>query len=85
MGAAADEHPDGLTIDGTRATGNATLATHDDHRLAMAFAAVGARLDGVAIADPDCVAKTYPRFWDDFRRLGGETVALGSAPAGLRP
>lgn len=62
--------PDRLTIDGGAARGPARLKTYDDHRLAMAFAAVGLRIDGVAIADPACVAKTYPAFWDVLDALG---------------
>jgi len=44
----------------------ARLATHGDHRLAMALAAVAARVPGVVLEDPGCVAKTYPGFWDDL-------------------
>ena len=38
----------------------------------MSFASVGARLPGVVIDDPGCVAKTYPGFWQALVRLGGE-------------
>jgi 3-phosphoshikimate 1-carboxyvinyltransferase len=68
-GADVEELPDGLRITGGVLSGGATLETYDDHRLAMAFAAVGARV-GASIADPGCVAKTYPGFWDDAARLG---------------
>lgn len=70
VGVAVEERPDGLVVRGGGAHGPALLATHDDHRLAMAFAALGARVPGIAIADPGCVAKTYPEFWMDLRRLG---------------
>lgn len=46
-----------------------TLPTHDDHRLAMAFALAGLRRPGVAIENPGCVAKTYPGFWADLGRV----------------
>jgi 3-phosphoshikimate 1-carboxyvinyltransferase len=65
-----EELPDGLVIHGGRARGPAWIDPHDDHRLAMAFAAVAARIPGVAIRDPDCVAKTYPGFWADLARAG---------------
>lgn len=67
---AVEEHPDGLTIHGGTARGPARLATHDDHRLAMAFAAVAAAVPGVVIAEPGCVAKTYPGFWADLATQG---------------
>ncbi|WP_341251834.1 3-phosphoshikimate 1-carboxyvinyltransferase [Euzebya pacifica] len=72
IGAEVEERPDGLVVDGSNATGHATLDTYDDHRLAMSFASVGARLPGVVIDDPGCVAKTYPGFWQALVRLGGE-------------
>jgi 3-phosphoshikimate 1-carboxyvinyltransferase len=40
------------------------IATYDDHRMAMSFALVGLRVPGVEIEDPDCVAKTFPGFWE---------------------
>jgi 3-phosphoshikimate 1-carboxyvinyltransferase len=70
LGVGVRERPDGLVVDGGHAAGPARLATHGDHRLAMAFAAVAARVPGVAIEDPGCVAKTYPGFWDDLAAAG---------------
>jgi len=49
----------------------ATVACYQDHRMAMSFAVLGAATGAVAIADPDCVAKTYPGFWDDLRACYG--------------
>lgn len=43
--------------------------TYDDHRMAMSLALIGLRRPNVAIADPGCVAKTYPTFWSDFTQL----------------
>ena len=51
------------------------IHTYDDHRMAMSFALIGLRAAGVEIADPGCVAKTYPGFWEDF-----EALIAGSAP-----
>jgi 3-phosphoshikimate 1-carboxyvinyltransferase len=70
LGVGVEELPDGLVIDGGGAHGPATVHTRGDHRLAMAFAAVAARVPGVRIEDPGCVAKTYPGFWDDLARAG---------------
>jgi 3-phosphoshikimate 1-carboxyvinyltransferase len=70
LGVRVDVSADALAIHGGTARGPAVLRTYDDHRLAMAFAALGSRVPGVAIADPGCVAKTYPAFWDDARLLG---------------
>ena len=40
-----------------------------DHRMAMLFALAGAVGDGAEIEDADCVAISYPRFWDDLAAL----------------
>ena len=52
--------------------GPARIETYDDHRMAMSFALLGLRAPGIEIADPGCVAKTFPGFWDARRapRLG---------------
>lgn len=48
----------------------ATIATAADHRMAMAFAVAGLRLQGIVLDDRECVAKSYPGFWHELRRLG---------------
>lgn len=71
IGATVTELPDGLCIEGKPAAlHGATIATYDDHRMAMCFGMAGARLPGVQVEDPSCVSKTYPEFWDDLQRLG---------------
>ncbi|MBI4884562.1 MAG: 3-phosphoshikimate 1-carboxyvinyltransferase [Actinobacteria bacterium] len=47
----------------------ATLATHDDHRLAMAFALVGLGAGGIAVENPDVVNKSWPAFWSMIESL----------------
>jgi 3-phosphoshikimate 1-carboxyvinyltransferase len=42
----------------------AVIETYDDHRMAMAFALLGLKVSGIQIADPGCVAKTFPGYWD---------------------
>lgn len=44
--------------------------TYDDHRIAMSFAITGLRAAGIRIADPGCVAKTFPEFFEVLGRLG---------------
>lgn len=41
----------------------ATVECYSDHRMAMSFAVLGSVVEGVTIADPACVSKTYPGFW----------------------
>jgi len=74
LGARVDEQADGLVIDppAPEALHGARIATYDDHRMAMSFALAGLRVPGVTILDPGCVAKTYPGFWDELKRLRTE-------------
>ena len=55
---------DGLLIRPTDLLHGARLETHHDHRLAMAFGLLGLVVDGVEVADPDVVSKSWPSFWD---------------------
>ena len=72
LGVAVTELPDGLVVAGAGPDRlrPARLATWGDHRMAMALAAVAARVPGVVIEDPACVAKTYPGFWADLAAAG---------------
>ncbi len=43
-----------------------------DHRIAMAAAIAATVADGpVTILGAECVAKSYPAFWEEYKRLGG--------------
>jgi 3-phosphoshikimate 1-carboxyvinyltransferase len=68
LGADVSEKADGLAIE-PRALNRATIDTYDDHRMAMSLALVGLKTPGVIINDPDCTAKTYPRFFEDLAAL----------------
>jgi len=68
LGVVVEELPDGLVIHGGGAHG-ATIETHNDHRIAMAFAVAGLRVPGITIHGAEAVAKSYPAFWDDFARI----------------
>jgi 3-phosphoshikimate 1-carboxyvinyltransferase len=44
------------------------IETYDDHRMAMAFAPLS-MLQPIIIRHPEVVAKSYPSFWEDFRKV----------------
>jgi 3-phosphoshikimate 1-carboxyvinyltransferase len=67
VGTEVHEQPDGLHIV-PRALHAAVLDTHDDHRLAMALALLGLRCNGVAVRDPEVVAKSWPDYWSAMAR-----------------
>ena len=70
LGAAVEVEGDTLVVRGGRRLRGGEIRTYDDHRMAMAFAALGAVVPGVTIRDPGCVRKTYPTFWKDAATLG---------------
>ncbi|MDQ3538706.1 MAG: 3-phosphoshikimate 1-carboxyvinyltransferase [Actinomycetota bacterium] len=74
LGVEVEERTDGLRVHGGRVRGPARLATYDDHRLAMAFTAIAARVPGITVENPGCVTKTYPNFWTDLA-AGGVRLA----------
>ncbi len=46
------------------------ISSHHDHRIAMACAIAGLQSDkGVSIRDWMCIAKSYPKFFDDLEAL----------------
>lgn len=71
LGAEVTEREDGLSIV-PRALHGAAIDTYDDHRMAMSLALAGLAIPGVVIRHPECTAKTYPRFFDDLKKLGRE-------------
>lgn len=48
---------------------NISIATYNDHRMAMAFAPLGLKSD-LTIKNADVVSKSYPQFWEDFKSIG---------------
>ena len=58
----------------------AEIACYADHRMAMSFAVLGAIAGGITITDPDCTAKTYPRFWADLHDFAALPTANRPSP-----
>ena len=73
LGAQVEEHEDHLVIHGQeKLAGGVTVFGHNDHRIAMMAAIAAIRCQGpVTITGAECVKKSYPDFWEDYRSLGG--------------
>ncbi len=74
MGIGVVEEDDRLLIAGARPHG-AVIDSHDDHRIAMAFGLLGSVAGDVVIEDAECVAKTWPEFWEVFADIGGRVTS----------
>jgi len=47
---------------------NISIATYDDHRMAMAFAPLAIKVS-IEIEESNVVSKSYPTFWEDFNKV----------------
>jgi 3-phosphoshikimate 1-carboxyvinyltransferase len=63
LGARVEERQDSLRIQPGWSSDPAVIETHNDHRIAMAFAIAGLARGNVTISDEQVVSKSYPRFW----------------------
>ncbi len=68
LGIEAAEEPDGFAVTGG-SHHHAIVHTYDDHRMAMALSLLGLVEEPVTIDEPDCVAKTFPAFYDMIEDL----------------
>ncbi|MBN1777900.1 MAG: 3-phosphoshikimate 1-carboxyvinyltransferase [Clostridiales bacterium] len=73
FGAKIKEMHDSLTIDGGHPLHGSGVDSQNDHRIAMMAAVASSLCEGeVTITQAEAVNKSYPRFFEDFRSLGGE-------------
>lgn len=72
LGAEVEELEDSLIIKGKEKLKGGTVDSWNDHRIAMALAVASIKCtEPVIITNSDAVLKSYPTFWEDFRKLGG--------------
>ncbi len=73
LGAKIVEKEDGLIIDGVKTLkGGVETWSHKDHRIAMTLAIASTKCEEpIIIKDYECIAKSYPNFFEDFKMLGG--------------
>jgi len=72
LGVKTAEEQDRLIITGNPDRKNlhgAEIETYDDHRIAMSFAVAGLLIPGIKIMGENCVAKSFPDFWQRFALL----------------
>lgn len=75
LGGDVTERPEGLTVRGKTALDGGTVDSVGDHRIAMSAAVASTVCRGsVTVLGAQCVEKSYPAFWDDFKALGGRVT-----------
>jgi 3-phosphoshikimate 1-carboxyvinyltransferase len=73
LGGRVEEFQDSLAVHGNEPLHGAPVDPHDDHRLAMSLAVIGLKVQGVHIQNPACVGKSFPSFWELWKKLFGES------------
>jgi 3-phosphoshikimate 1-carboxyvinyltransferase len=69
LGAGIRAGTDHIVINGAKRLTGGAMSSRNDHRIAMMGAVAAIRCDRpVFIENADCVAKSYPGFWDDFEK-----------------
>ncbi len=73
LGADVEEGPDFLNIRGKGClAGGVKVDSFNDHRIAMMAAIAATKcVKPVTITGAQCVAKSYPNFWEEYEKLGG--------------
>jgi 3-phosphoshikimate 1-carboxyvinyltransferase len=81
LGAAVEEGADFIRVTPPAKLKAATVDTYDDHRMAMSLSL--AALGGVRlrINGPDCVAKTFPEYFDAFGSVTAPVIAIDGPSA----
>ena len=69
VGAEVEEGEDYIIIEPPTTLKHASIATYNDHRMAMCFSLVALSNTAVTIEDPDCTRKTFPQYFEVFSTL----------------
>ena len=77
MGADIKETADGFIIHGVNCLKGADVDGYNDHRIVMSLAAAAFGADGeVIISDMESINKSYPKFFEDYRKIGGKADVI---------
>ena len=77
LGADIKETDDGLIVNGKPELYGGTVNSYNDHRIAMMCSVISAKCKNpVIIEDANAVNKSYPEFFEDFKKLGGEVEVI---------
>ena len=76
MGIKVEELEDGMIITGGKPKGSRVLGT-GDHRIVMAFSVLAAYAEGETVIEGyKAINKSYPLFFQDFKKLGGKANVI---------
>ncbi|MBQ9375207.1 MAG: 3-phosphoshikimate 1-carboxyvinyltransferase [Ruminococcus sp.] len=77
IGGKVTVYPDKLVIDGVMSLKGGEVDSYNDHRIAMSMAVAALKCkEPLIITNAQCVEKSYPNFWQDYKALGGKTDVI---------
>ncbi|MDO5088309.1 MAG: 3-phosphoshikimate 1-carboxyvinyltransferase [Leptotrichiaceae bacterium] len=78
IGAEIEETENSLIIYGKdKFKGGVTVSAWNDHRIAMALAVASIKCEKeIIIEEAESVKKSYPHFWEDFKKIGGNITEV---------
>ena len=77
LGGKIRNYKDRIEIEGGTPLHGGVVSAYNDHRIAMALTSASLISNSPIIIDGmECINKSYPRFIDDFKKLGGKTKLL---------
>ena len=77
LGCQVEEHPAELVVHGGTFLSGGTVDGANDHRIVMAAAVAATACNApVTILGAEAVSKSYPNFWEEYQRLGGDFHVL---------
>ncbi|MCT6699367.1 3-phosphoshikimate 1-carboxyvinyltransferase [Rheinheimera sp. 4Y26] len=74
VGAIVEEGQDYIRIEPPAEIQHASIATYNDHRMAMCFSLLAFAKTGITIEDPDCTRKTFPQYFEVFAALTSQNA-----------
>lgn len=77
LGADIEELPDGIILKGVKELHGGIVSGYGDHRIVMSMAiAALVSTEPVIIKGAEAVSKSYPNFFNDFKKLGGDVTVI---------
>jgi 3-phosphoshikimate 1-carboxyvinyltransferase len=77
LGVIARCNKDTLEVEGCNSIHGGTIDPHNDHRIAMSFAIEGLVRGDIVVKNENCVAKSFPDFWEKFEAFTKPAVKSG--------
>lgn len=77
LGVSVEEKEDELLVTGGKMKGGCRVSGYNDHRIVMSMAVAALSCEEpVIISDAEAIQKSYPDFFDEWRRLGGRADVI---------